>query len=42
MEKFIASLIAVAIVAVGCIIGYSVTHETIPAGYVGYVYDRNA
>lgn len=42
MEKFIASLIAVAIVTVGCIIGYSVTHETIPAGYVGYVYDRNA
>lgn len=23
-------------------IGYNVTHETIPAGYVGYVYDRNA
>ena len=42
MEKFIASLIAVAILAVGCIVGYSVTHETIPAGYVGYVYDRNA
>ena len=42
MQKFIASLIAVAIVAVGCLIGYSVTHETIPAGYVGYVYDRNA
>lgn len=42
MGKFITSLIAVIIVAVLAIIGYSATHETIPAGYVGYVYDRNA
>ena len=42
MKAFISSLIAVIVIVIGCIIGYSVTHETIPAGYVGYVYDRNA
>jgi len=41
MNKFIASLIVVAILLVGFLVGYNVTHETIPAGYVGYVYDRN-
>lgn len=40
--KGIISLIFAIIIALGCIIGYSVTHETIPAGYVGYVYDRTA
>lgn len=42
MNKFITSIVALFLVAVFGIIGYSVTHETIPAGYVGYVYDRNA
>ena len=42
MKAFISSLIAVIVIVLGCIIGYSATHETIPAGYVGYVYDRNA
>jgi regulator of protease activity HflC (stomatin/prohibitin superfamily) len=42
MNKFITSVVALLLVAVLGIIGYSVTHETIPAGYVGYVYDRNA
>jgi len=42
MNKFIAALVAVAVLCVGFLIGYNVTHETIPAGYVGYVYDRNA
>lgn len=42
MEKFVASLLAIVLVVTLCIVGYSVTHETIPAGYVGYVYDRNA
>lgn len=42
MKKFIAVLIAIAILGVGSLIAYNVTHETIPAGYVGYVYDRNA
>lgn len=42
MEKFIAVLIAAVVLTVGIIIGYAVTHETIPAGYVGYVYDRTA
>ena len=42
MEKFIAVLIAAIVLAIGGLIGYSVTHETIPAGEEGYVYDRNA
>lgn len=40
MNKFIASVVVVAILCVSFLIGYNVTHETIPAGYVGYVYDR--
>ena len=42
MSKFIAALVAVCIILVGVLVGYNATHETIPAGYVGYVYDRNA
>jgi regulator of protease activity HflC (stomatin/prohibitin superfamily) len=42
MKKFIVSLVAVLVCVVGFLIGYGVTHATIPAGYVGYVYDRNA
>lgn len=42
MEKLLAAIICVVIVCGAFLIGYSVTHETIPAGYVGYVYDRNA
>lgn len=42
MRKFIAVLVLAAIIAVGALTIYFVTHETIPAGYVGYVYDRNA
>lgn len=42
MSKFIAALLAVLLVLTGSLIVYGVTHETIPAGYVGYVYDRNA
>lgn len=40
--KFISVLIAVVVLTIGFIVGYNVTHETIDAGYVGYVYDRNA
>lgn len=42
MKKFITALILMLICAVAGIIGYAATHETIPAGYVGYVYDRTA
>lgn len=42
MKKFIGALVLALIVAFGGMIMYVVTHETIPAGYVGYVYDRNA
>lgn len=42
MKKFItAVVISMAVLVVG-VVGYFVTHETIPAGYVGYVYDRTA
>ena len=30
------------VIVVGIVIIYAATHETIPAGYVGYVYDRTA
>ncbi len=41
MKKFIASVIAVGVLVIGLLVCYLVTHETIQAGYVGYVYDRN-
>lgn len=41
MKKFITVIITAIIFTIAFIIGYSATHETIPAGYVGYVYDRN-
>lgn len=40
--KFISVLIAVVLITIFGIVGYNVTHETIDAGYVGYIYDRNA
>ena len=42
MKKFVTSVVVAAFFAVAFLVGYLVTHETIPAGYVGYVYDRNA
>lgn len=42
MKKFVAALSVLFIALIAGIIVYNVTHETIPAGYVGYVYDRNA
>ena len=42
MRKVAVAILAVMILFVGALIVYNVTHETIPAGYVGYVYDRNA
>lgn len=39
--KGIIALIVAMLITLGCVIGYNVTHETIPAGYVGYVYDRS-
>ena len=42
MKKFIAIVTLAAIIAACCLTVYTVTHETIPAGFVGYVYDRNA
>lgn len=41
MKVAVALFVAFAITVI-CMIGYNVTHETIPAGYVGYVYDRTA
>ena len=38
--KQIIGVIVTVCASVACIVGYAVTHETIPAGYVGYVYDR--
>lgn len=42
MKKFITALVCCVVIVFGIIIIYAATHETIPAGYVGYVYDRTA
>jgi regulator of protease activity HflC (stomatin/prohibitin superfamily) len=42
MRKLIAAVVLMLVFAVGGLIIFGITHETIPAGYVGYVYDRNA
>lgn len=42
MRKFIAAVMATIVLVVGGLTIYFTTHETIPAGYVGYVYDRDA
>ena len=42
MKKFVTALVSILVIAVGVIVIYAATHETIPAGYVGYVYDRTA
>ena len=42
MKKFITVLLCMVVIIVGIVIVYAATHETIPAGFVGYVYDRTA
>lgn len=42
MKGFVAVVTAAIVLTLAILVGYSVTHETIPAGYVGYVYDRTA
>ena len=42
IRKIVAALAVAVVLLVGGLILYVTTHETIPAGYVGYVYDRNA
>lgn len=42
MKKFITSLCVLLVGFVAFLIIYYSTHVTVPSGYVGYVYDRNA
>lgn len=42
MRKLLTVAIVVLASFICILIGYNATHETIPAGYVGYVYDRTA
>lgn len=42
MKKFLTALTCTLVLVIAVIIVYAATHETIPAGYVGYVYDRTA
>ena len=42
MKKFITALVTCLVIVLGIIITYSATHVTIPAGEVGYIYDRTA
>lgn len=39
--KVLSALVISVIIAIIGIVIFNLTHETIPAGYVGYVYDRN-
>lgn len=41
MKAMFAFVMTIVIALTG-VVGYVLTHETIPAGYVGYVYDRSA
>lgn len=40
-KAIVAAVVAFVLVITGLVI-FALTHETIPAGYVGFVYDRNA
>ena len=40
--KAMFAFVLTIVVAITGVVGYVLTHETIPAGYVGYVYDRSA
>lgn len=42
MGKFIGSVFGLVLVAVVGIAGWCLTHETVPQGYTGYIYDRTA
>lgn len=42
MKKIIAALVLAVFIAMVGLVVYVTTHETVPAGYVGYIYDRNA
>ena len=42
MKKVFAAVVLAAFLAIGGIVVFLLTHETIPAGYVGYIYDRTA
>lgn len=42
MGKAITAMVLTVLVAITGLFGFILTHETIPAGYVGYVYDRTA
>ena len=42
MKKVVAAIIIAVVIVIAFFVIYGATHETIDAGYVGYVYDRNA
>lgn len=42
MKKFISVVCAALLISVVGIVGYVLTHETVPQGYTGYIYDRTA
>lgn len=42
MKKLFGALFLGLLITIVCIFGYVLTHETVPAGYTGYIYDRTA
>lgn len=42
MKKFFAAMAGLTLCAAIYLVGYVLTHETVPQGYTGYIYDRTA
>ena len=42
MRKFFGAVVLSLVAVIFCLVGYVLTHETVPQGWEGYVYDRTA
>ena len=42
MRKFLGAVVLSLVAVIFCLVGYVLTHETVPQGWEGYVYDRTA
>lgn len=42
MKKLFAAMAGLTLCAAICLVGWILTHETVPQGYTGYIYDRTA
>lgn len=42
MRKFLGAVVLSLVAVIFCLVGYVLTHATVPQGYTGYIYDRTA